>query len=596
MNQPTRLFDFPYFQQEHFPLEVMMTSRKAGVWTNFSTDSFIEHMNLVSQGLLSMGINPGDRIALITDTNRSEWNIMDHGILQIGAIDVPIYPTMTSTDYEYIMNHAEARLCFVSNKDLYDKVMRAKPQIASLENVYTFEKVEGAPHWSEILDKGRHANNSGEVKRIADSISPLDMATIIYTSGTTGLPKGVMLSHQNIASNAVDCEERLPAVPKGKGRSLSFLPCCHIYERMLHYLYMANGVTIYLTGLEAVKDDLIYSKPHIFTAVPRLLEKFYDGIYASGMSNTGIKKKLFKWAHDLALEWTPEGENGWWYEFQLGIARKLVFSKVKAALGLTELGGLASGSAALQLRLARFFNGAGITTLEGYGLTETSPVISVNTIRSPHMYRNGTVGKPIKDVEVKIQPDGEIICKGPNVMMGYYKDPEKTAEVLKDGWFYTGDIGEFRDGFLAITDRKKELFKTSGGKYVAPQIVENAMKESTFIEQIMVIGDGQKYPAALIVPEMVGLKKWAASQGIPTDNIEELVHNQKVNTMIDQEIAKINPRFGKWEQVKAFRLLPRQFSIEQGEITPTLKLKRKKVMENWAYLVTEIYSSKHMTE
>jgi long-chain acyl-CoA synthetase len=359
---------------------------------------------------------------------------------------------------------------------------------------------------------------------------------------------------------------------------------------MLHYLYMLNGVSIYLTGMEQIKDDMIYTRPHIFTAVPRLLEKFYDGIMAKGMANTGIKKTLFQWAVNLALKWEPDGANGAWYEFQLSLARKLVFSKVKAALGLTELGGAASGSAALQPRLARFFNGAGIPVLEGYGLTETSPVISVNTFRQPGMCRVGAVGKMIRNVEVRIAEDGEILCKGPNVMMGYYKAPELTAEVIRDGWFHTGDIGEVRDGFLAITDRKKEMFKTSGGKYVAPQVIENVLKESPFIEQCMVIGEGQAFPAALIVPEFIGLRDWAQRQGLGEMADHDLIKNQKVNAMISEEIEKRNSRFGKWEQIKAFRLLPAAFTIEAGEITPTLKLKRKKIMENNRQLVSSIYT------
>ncbi|MBX7051963.1 MAG: long-chain fatty acid--CoA ligase [Flavobacteriales bacterium] len=588
MKEPKRLFDFPYYQLENFPLEKMMTSRLNGEWTTISTVDFVKQMNLVSRGLISLGIAPGDRVALITHANRMEWDIMDNGIMQIGAIDVPIYPTMTEQDCEYIMNHAETRLCFVSNKELYDKISGIKSKIPSLLKIYTFERVEGAPHWSELFSVATTTDPS-KVDELSRQVKEEDLATIIYTSGTTGLPKGVMLSHRNIASNAIDCEERLPHLVKGESRCLTFLPISHIYERMLHYLYIANGVHMYMSGMDSIKDDLAVAKPHMFTGVPRLFEKFYDGIYAKGMANTGIKKVLFKWAHDLALQWEPEGANGWWYEFKLGIARKLVFSKVKEALGLTEISGIASGSAALQVRLARFFNGASIWIKEGYGLTETSPVISVNTFRRPNMWRAGTVGKPIKNVEVKIAEDGEILCKGPNVMIGYYKDKEKTDEVLKDGWFHTGDIGQIEDGFLKITDRKKELFKTSGGKYVAPQVLENAMKESVYIEQIVVIGDGEKFPAALIVPEMVGLKVWAQKQGVDSSNIEAMLAHQKVQTLFDGEIERINVRFGNWEQVKAFRLLPRQLTIDAGEITPTLKLKRKKILENWKNLIDDIY-------
>jgi long-chain acyl-CoA synthetase len=567
----------------------MMTSQYKGQWRSISTQDFITKMNVVSRALLGMGIKPGDKIALITHANRMEWDIMDQGILQIGAIDVPIYPTMTEQDYEYILNHSEAKLCFVSNAELYHKVKNVMANVPSLQGIYTFEEVPDASHWESIFAQAEKIDQQ-DVKRISDEVKETDMATIIYTSGTTGLPKGVMLSHRNIASNAIASEDRLPELPFGS-RCLSFLPICHIYERMLHYLYISKSVHMYLGGMEQIKDDLLVARPHIFTGVPRLFEKFYDGIYAKGMSNTGIKKVLFKWAHDLALEWKPDGENGAWYEFQLKIARKLVFSKVKTALGLTEIQAIASGSAALQPRLAKFFNGMGFGLKEGYGLTETSPVITVNTLRRPHMWREKSVGKALNGVDIKIAEDGEVMCKGPNVMMGYYKDKEKTDEVLKDGWFYTGDIGKIEDGFLFITDRKKELFKTSGGKYVAPQVIENALKESIYIEQVIVIGDGEKFAAALIAPEWVLLKQWAEKQGIDTSDVQGMIDHPKTQALFDKEIERINPSFGKWEQIKAFRLLPRTLNIDQGEITPTLKLKRKKIMENWSALVQDIFKS-----
>ena len=587
MQQPTRLFDFVYYQNENAPLTEMITSQYKGEWKSIGTADFIEKMNRVSRALIGMGIQPGDRIALITHANRYEWDIMDQAILQIGAIDVPIYPTMTEQDYDYIMNHSEVKLCFVSNEELFLKVSNVLPKVPSLKQIFTFDEVPNANHWESILAHGENVLQD-EVKKRGDAVKETDMATIIYTSGTTGLPKGVMLSHRNIASNARASEDRLPDLPFGS-RCLSFLPICHIYERMLHYLYIYKSVHMYLGGMEAIKDDLQVARPHIFTGVPRLFEKFYDGIYAKGMSNSGIKKILFKWAHDLAMEWQPDGANGGWYEFQLGIARKLVFSKVKAALGLTEIKAIASGSAALQPRLAKFFNGMGFGLKEGYGLTETSPVISVNTLRIPHMWREKSVGKAIQDVEIRIAEDGEILCKGPNVMMGYYKDREKTDEVLKDGWFHTGDIGKLEDGFLFITDRKKELFKTSGGKYVAPQMLENALKESIYIEQVMVIGDGEKFAAALIAPEMVLLKQWAQKQNIPTEDVVALINHPKTQALFEKEIERINPSFGKWEQIKAFRLLPRSLSIDAGEITPTLKLKRKKIMENWSDLAKDIF-------
>jgi long-chain acyl-CoA synthetase len=589
MNSPKRLFDFVYYQMEHYPLEKMMTSKVGNQWNSISTGQFIEQMNLVSRGLLALGVKPGDRIALITNSNRHEWDILDHAVMQIGAVDVPIYPTMTPDDCEYILNHAEALYCFVSNEELYQKIESIRGKCSSLKGVYTFDEVKGAANWKSLFQLGESTRQE-EVDQLRAAVNETDLATIIYTSGTTGLPKGVMLSHRNISSNAINSEERLPLLEKGKSQCLSFLPVSHIYERMLHYMYIANGIHMYLGGMDTIKDDLAVARPHIFTGVPRLFEKFYDGIYQKGMANTGIKKKLFSWAHDLALQWEPDGANGAWYEFQLAIARKLVFSKVKAALGLTDIRAVASGSAALQMRLAKFFSGAGIPVLEGYGLTETSPVITVNTMRKPNMLKPGTVGKVIADVEVKIAEDGEILCKGPNVMMGYYREPEKTAEVLKDGWFSTGDIGEIKDGFLRITDRKKELFKTSGGKYVAPQVIENAMKESIHIEQIIVVGDGQKFPAALIVPEFISLKEWASQAGVAVDQEMNWLKDVRVIKRMEEEINRINARFGGWEQIKAFRLLPRPFTIEAGEITPTLKLKRKQICNNWKSEIDSIYA------
>jgi long-chain acyl-CoA synthetase len=589
MSLPTRLFDFPTHQLANSPMEVSMTSRVNGEWNPYSTASLVDHINKVSRGLLKLGVNPGDKIALISHNNRCEWNIMDHGILQVGAIDVPIYPTMSEKDFEYILNHSESSYCFVSNKELFHKVMAVKHLIPKLIDVFTFEKVEDARHWRELLEMGLEADQS-KVEELKSRVKPGDLATIIYTSGTTGLPKGVMLSHNNICSNAISSSERLPNFIPGKARALSFLPVCHIFERMLHYLYMYNGVKIYFAeSLDTIREDLNISQPHTFTAVPRLLEKFYDGIVAKGMANKGIKKALFSWAVGLALKWEPDQSNGAFYEWKLGIARKLVFSKVKEALGLTEIEAVASGSAALQPRLARFFNGAGIPIYEGYGLTETSPVITVNTLNTPKMLRVGFVGKPIADCEVRIESDGEIVTRGPNVMLGYYKDEEKTAEVLKDGWFATGDIGIVDDGFLKITDRKKEMFKTSGGKYVAPQLLENDMKESILIEQILVVGDGQKFPAALIVPAFEALRTWCGKHGITYTTDEDMVTKKEIKDRIWKDVDKMNQRYGSWERIKQIRLLSSPFTIEGGELTPTMKLKRKVIHAKYAEVIEEIY-------
>jgi len=514
---------------------------------------------------------------------------MDAAILQIGAVDVPIYPTLTEGDYEFILNHAEVTYCFVSNEDLFLKVENVHPRVSSLKDIYTFEPVADAKRWVEL-----HYEPNDELQKqvddLAAGVKEDDLATLIYTSGTTGLPKGVMLTHKNIVTNTLASFDRLPDV--SEGRVLSFLPVCHIYERMMHYLYMYGGAQIFFAeSLETIKEDLNYAQPHAFSAVPRLLEKFYDGITNKGLAAGGIKAKIFNWALEIALKWNPEKQNGAFYEWKLGIARKLVFSKVKEALGLTEIRAVSSGSAALQSRLVRFFNGAGIPVFEGYGLTETSPVCTVNTANQPGMMKIGTVGKVIDDVEIKFGPDKEILVKGPNIMIGYYKDKEKSSEALKDGWFHTGDIGELdSEGFLKITDRKKELFKTSGGKYVAPQLLENAMKASRFIEQIIVLGENQKFPSALIVPNPEAVKEWCRRHQVKGNSYTELVENKKVKDKIWREVEQINTQFAQWEKVKKIKVLTKEFSIEGGELTPTMKLKRKPILALYEDLINDIYN------
>ncbi len=591
MNTPTRLFDFPYHQAETNPMDVMMTSKVDGQWKSYSTKEFLESVNNISKGLLLKGIKPGEKVALISHNNRCEWNIMDHGIMQIGAIDIPIYPTMGESDFEYILNHSESVMCFVSNQDLFQKVNNIKDKVPTLKEIYTFENVESARNWKEVIELGKEGNQS-EVDKIKEGVNEDDLATIIYTSGTTGLPKGVMLSHKNVASNAIFSSERLPEMIPNKSRALSFLPVCHIYERMIHYLYMYNAVTIYFAeSLETIKEDLQHSSPHIFTAVPRLLEKFFDGIVKKGTEAGGLKSKIFEWAVSVALKWLPDNQNGSWYSLQLRLADKLVFSKVREALALTNTLAIASGSAALQPRLAAFFNGMGVPVLEGYGLTETSPVITVNTVRSPNMIRIGYVGKTIKESRVKIAEDGEILAAGPNIMLGYYKDEAKTKEVMTGEWFHTGDIGVIEDGFLKITDRKKEMFKTSGGKYVAPQLIENVLKESHLIEQAMVIGEGKNFPSALIVPSFDGIKEWCKRKSIKYTTNEEMLNDKRISDKIWRDVEKANNKFGKWEQVKKVKILSEPFTIEGGELTPTMKLKRKPILAKYQKEIEEIYSS-----
>ena len=590
MSSIKRLFDFPYYQLENYNLEKSLVSKKEGKWIATSTQEYIDKANAISRGLIQLGVQPNDKVAIISMTNRTEWNICDIGILQTGAQDVPIYPTISQEDYAYILNHSQSVYCFVSCEFVLEKINNIKDQVPSLKGVYSFDTIAGCNHWEKLLALGKDESYQDEVEKRKNNIKELDLATIIYTSGTTGKPKGVMLSHKNIVSNAINSTHRIP-FELGKSKALSFLPVCHIYERMLLYMYQYCGVSIHFAeSLETISDNLQEIKPQVMTAVPRLLEKIYDKIYAKGADLKGIKKKLFFWAIELGLNYKPYGENGWWYEFQLKIARKLIFSKWRAALG-GELEVVASGSAALQTRLAKVFNAAGIPIMEGYGLTETSPVVSVNDMRNKH-FRIGSVGKIIKDTEVRIASDGEILVKGPQVMMGYYKDEELTNKVIKNDFFHTGDIGEIdQDGFLKITDRKKEMFKTSGGKYVAPQVVENAMKESFFIEQIMVIGDGEKMPAAFIQLNFDFVKDWAKRKGFEIGtNAEEIIKNPRLLDRIQKEIDNHNKQFGNWEKVKKFELTPDIWSIESGHLTPTMKLKRKVIKEKYAKLYSRIYS------
>ena len=591
MKQPTRLFDIPHYQLEHIPMKLMMTSKVGGEWKSYSTKEFIEAVDQTSRALLELGVKHGDKVALISHNNRCEWNIMDHALLQIGAVDVPIYPTMTEADYEYIFNHSESIYCFVSNDELYDKVSAVLDKCEHMKKVFTFEHYEGKNHWSEVLELGADQTRQAEVEKARDAVKPEDLATIIYTSGTTGLPKGVMLSHKNVVSNVIAATPRIPGLVKGEAKTLSFLPVCHSFERFIQYLYMYNGASIYFAeSIETIKADLNYCQPTIFTAVPRLLEKFFDGIVANGTSAGGLKTKIFEWAVSLALQWEPEHANGGFYHWKLGIADKLVFSKVRAALGMTEIKAVASGSAALQPRLARFFNGIGVPILEGYGLTETSPVISVNTTAQPGMLRIGAVGKVIDGVEVKIAEDGEILAKGPNIMMGYYKRPELTAEVMTGDWFHTGDIGVIEDGFIRITDRKKEMFKTSGGKYVAPQLIENELKASHLIEQSMVIGSGRKFPSAICILNEPGVKEWCSRHDIKFTTIEEMAQNQQVRDRVWKDVERANAGFGKWEQVKKVIIDTDEFTVNNGCLTPTFKVKRKPILAKYEEQIDALYA------
>ena len=586
----TRIFDFPYHQLEKYNLPGAFSTKYNGKWKTISSQEYINKANTIIRGLLQLGVQANDKIAIISSTNRSEWNICDIGILQLGAQNVPIYPTISKEDYEYVLNHSGAIYVFVSDQEVLDKINLIKGN-TELKGVYTFDAIEGENNWEEIITLGEDMSLQPQVEERKNNVQPEDLATLIYTSGTTGKPKGVMLSHNNIVTNVLASKKRVP-LAYGKDKALSFLPVCHIFERMILYLYQYCGVHVYFAeSLEKLSENAQEIKPQVMTAVPRLYEKIYDKIIAKGADLTGIKKRLFFWAVDLGLKYEPYGANGWWYEKQLSLAKKLIFSKWQAALG-GELKLMVSGSAALQQRLTRIFTAAGMPIMEGYGLTETSPVVSVNCVEDGG-FRVGTVGKIIENVHIKIAETGEILVKGPNVMMGYYKDPEKTAEVIKDGYFHTGDKGEVdADGFLTITGRTKEMFKTSGGKYVVPPLLEGELKQSRFIEQVMVIGEGQKMPAALIQPNFDFIREWIDRKKLSIGKTnEEIIASQEVQDRIQREVDLCNTHFGKWEQIKVFRLTKEEWTIDAGHLTPTMKMKRAIILKIYQDLYDDIYSN-----
>ena len=587
--KPTRLFDFLNYQKHNNPLEKCLNTKYSGKWKSLSTESFYEKVQKLSSSLFDMGVKKGDKIALISTNNRTEWCIVDLAVLQLGAVTVPIYPTITAKEYEYILNHSESSFCFISDLEIFNKLNSILKNTKKIKDVFSFDIIENCKSLESIL-KTENFKIQEKIDLKKKDVSPNDLATIIYTSGTTGVPKGVMLTHKNIVSNVLSSSKRLP-LEIGSSKALSFLPVCHIFERVILYVYYFNSIEIHFAeSLETISDNLKEVGPNFMTAVPRLLEKVYDKIYSKGSSLTGIKKKLFYWAVELGLIYKPYGENGLLYELKLRIARKLIFSKWKEALG-GNLEAICSGSAPLQPRLARVFNAAGIVLAEGYGLTETSPVLTVSDIRNKGL-RIGCVGKPIEGVEIKIAEDGEIICKGPNIMKGYFKDIKKTSEVIINGYFHTGDIGVLdNDGFLKITDRKKQLFKTSGGKYIAPQLLENKMKQSLFIEQIMVVGEGEKMPAALIQPSFEYIKEWSKEKGIKIeDTYEKVCRNIDLINAIQTEIDFYNDDFSQWEKIKKFKLTPEIWNVDDGHLTPTMKVKRKVIKEKYKVLINEIYS------
>ena len=590
---PKRLFDCLPYNLEKGPIPDMLAGKEGGQYKTYSTQQVSEIVNKLSAGLMALGVSANDmtvegrdKVAILS-RNRPEWIMLDLAVQQIGGILTPVYPTINVNELEFVLNDASVKYVFVSDEDVYLKVASLKGKVPSLKDIYSFEHITNAKHWKEVLEKSTDVLIN-QIKPISDKIDNEDVATIIYTSGTTGKPKGVMLSHRNILSNVMDS---LPCFPPYDGmRTLSFLPLNHIFEKMVTYLYLFNGNAIYYAeSLETIGDNLKEVKPHMFTTVPRLLEKVYDKIMAKGNELTGTKKKLFFWAHGLAERFEINKNLGMWYNIQLALANKLIFSKWREALG-GNIKCIVTGGAAAQVRLIRIFTAARIPILEGYGLTETSPVISVNRYdEKGRMF--GTVGPVIDNVAVKIAEDGEILCKGPNVMVGYYKNPQQTAEVLSNGWFHTGDIGILVDNkFLKITDRKKELFKTSGGKYVAPLPIENKLKESPYVEQVIVLGAEQKFVSALIVPSFPNLKDWARHNNVPLGTNEEIIRNQKVVDLFKDLVESFNKYFNHVEQIKKFELLPNEWSIDTGEMTPKMSIKRKVVMEKYRNSIERMYA------
>ncbi len=584
-----RIFDLLDRYAEMCPgKEDALAGKSDGKWKKYSTQEWVDNSHYVSYGLLKLGVEKGDNIASIT-FNRPEWNFLDMGVQQIGAIHIPIYPTISDKDYAYILSHAEVKYVFVAGEDMFRRIQKIVADIPGVEAIFTFQDLFGGKHLEEVMELGKKNPQPEELKKLKASIRSDDMVTIIYTSGTTGTPKGVMLSHANIISNFIAVSYIPPYGPEH--RAMSFLPICHIYERMMNYTFIYKGLSMYyLSNMGAIAESLREVNPHVFTTVPRLLEKVYDKILMKGRDLKGIKKRIFFWANHVGLSYElgKEKRNPL-YALKLKIARKLVFSKWKAALG-TDLDIVVSGGAALQPRLARIFWAVGIRVLEGYGLTETSPVIAVSDF-SPNGIRFGTVGPVLRGLQVKISDDGEILVKGPNVMMGYYKAPELTKEVIdNEGWLHTGDVGIIEPrGQLRITDRKKVIFKTSFGKYIHPQVLENAFKESPFIDQIMVIGENQPTPAAIVVPDFNHLRSWCETKNIPYTTNTDMIDVPGIRKRIEKEINHYNKRFGKYERLSRFEILDHEWSVETGQLSATLKLRKTHLLNTYADVVERLY-------
>ncbi len=582
--QVSRLFDCPYYQNEQYPQQKSLVYKEDDVWKSYSTQEFIDISNQVSRALLKLEVQPNDKIAVIVPVNQPKWHFIDIGTLQIGAQNVPLYATLSEKDYEYVLNHSDAKYCFVAGDDIYQKV-KAVQSNTQIKEVYRFDD-DSEIGWNSFLKLGEDTTSQMKVEILKAAVKPEDLATIIYTSGTTGTPKGVMLSHHNIVQNVKATGKRLDLQGPGK-KVISYLPVSHVFERAAGYYCQMMGFEIYFAeSIEQLGDNIREVRPHMLAVVPRLLEKIFDKIVDKGSQLTGIKKKLFFWALDLGERYEAYHKNGSWYHFQLNIARKIIFSKWREALG-NNLEFMISGSASLQPRLIRVFTAAGIPVYEGYGMTESSPGATLNDLRNDGL-KIGTVGKPLEGIEIKIADDGEILMKGHCVMQGYYKRDDLTKETIKDGYLHSGDIGKLdAKGFLRITDRKKEIFKTSGGKYIAPTVLEGQLKKSRFIEQVMVIGEAQKMPAAIIQVNFEFVKEWSEKKG---HTIKEVHTSKKLRKRVQKEIDKCNKECGKWEQIKDFEITPEEWTIESGHLTPTMKMKRKVILEKYKSLHDKIYN------
>ena len=596
MDNPTRVFDLFEYQLEHFPRPDAFAHKIAGRWRRYSTKEAVRTIDALAWGLHQLGIQDGDRVANITETNRPEWNFIDGAVMSLGGVHLPIYPNISSEDFEFILKDSAAKLLFVSSARLYSTIGKLRARLPNLREIYTYDPVEGATQWSEIRDRGQaeldQGNNRAELGKIKARVSPESLAMLLYTSGTTGTPKGVMLSHRNLISNCQACGFLIQNTECST--ALSFLPLCHIFERTATNIWIKTGLSVYYAeSLETIGEDMREVRPDIFTTVPRLLEKIYEIILARGNALSGFQRGVFFWALALAKRYDPNTRRSLFTQIQLKLADRLVYSKWREALG-GRVKVIVSGSAALQPRLARIFWAAKLPVYEGYGPTEASPAISLSRLESGG-FKIGTVGPVIAGGEVKIAADGEILYRGPNVMMGYYHQPELTAETIdSEGWLHTGDIGEFDGPFLKITDRKKEMFKTSGGKYVPPQQVENKMKESPFISQIMVVGEYHKFPAALIVPAFDTVSKVLAANGINVQTRAEVAAHPETRALIQADVDRLNQQLGRYLQVKKFALLENEWTPSAGELTPTLKLKRKQLHANYAKEIDALYADEEI--